>query len=79
MGVECSGLVVGDGQIGNGQISDVEQEGEEELRKKREKGGSSAGMIWAVGAAQSRLPELGWAATCALSLSVSPGNYLKVK
>ena len=44
LGVECSGLVV-DG----GQISDVEQEGEEELRKKREKGGSLAGTIWAVG------------------------------
>ena len=34
LGVEWSGLVVGDGQI-----SDVEQEGEEELRKKREKRG----------------------------------------
>ena len=42
--MECSGLVV-DG----GQISDVEQKGEEELRKKREKGGSLAGVIWAVG------------------------------
>ena len=34
LGVEWSGLVVGDSQI-----SDVEQEGEEELRKKREKRG----------------------------------------
>ena len=34
LGVEWSRLVVSDGQI-----SDVEQEGEEELRKKREKRG----------------------------------------
>ena len=34
LGVEWSGLVVGDGQI-----NDVKQEGEEELRKKREKRG----------------------------------------
>ena len=34
LGVEWSGLVVGDCQI-----NDVEQEGEEELRKKREKRG----------------------------------------
>ena len=33
-GVEWSGLVVGGGQIG-----DIEQEGEEELREKREKRG----------------------------------------
>ena len=38
LGVEWSGLVVG----GN-QINDIEQEGEEELRKKREKRGSFAG------------------------------------
>ena len=37
LGVEWSGLVVG----GN-QIDDIEQEGEEELRKKREKRGSFA-------------------------------------
>ena len=37
--------------VGGGQIGDVEQEGEEELRKKREKRGSSWGdVIWAVGA-----------------------------
>ena len=61
LGVECSGLVV-DG----GQISNVEQEGEEKLRKKREKGGSLAGAIWAVGdvtwavgVARSGLLELG--------------------
>ena len=34
LGVEWSGLVVDDGQI-----NDVKQEGEEELRKKREKRG----------------------------------------
>ena len=44
MGVECSGLVVGGGQIG-----DVEQEGEEELRKKIEKGGRLANAIWVMG------------------------------
>ena len=44
MGVECSGLVVGGGQIG-----DVEQEGEEELRKKIEKGGSLANAISVMG------------------------------
>ena len=38
LGVEWSGLVVS----GN-QIDDIEQEGEEELRKKREKRGSFAG------------------------------------
>ena len=37
LGVECNGLVVDSSQIG-----DVEQEGEEELRKKREKRGSLA-------------------------------------
>ena len=37
LGVEWSGLVVSGSQIG-----DVEQEGEEELRKKREKRGSLA-------------------------------------
>ena len=35
--------------VGGGQISDIEQEGEEELRKKREKGGSLASAIWAIG------------------------------
>ena len=39
-GVEWSGLVV-DG----GQINDVEQEGEEELRKKREKRGRRWGGV----------------------------------
>ena len=40
LGVEWSGLVVN-----GGQISDVEQEGEKELRKKREKRGSLVGAI----------------------------------
>ena len=40
LGVEWSGLVVSDGQI-----SDVEQEGEEELRKKREKRGRRWGGV----------------------------------
>ena len=45
LGVEWSGLVVVGGQIG-----DVEQKGEEELRKKREKRGRQwGGVIWAVG------------------------------
>ena len=44
MGVECSGLVVGGSQIG-----DVEQEGEEELSKKIEEGGSLANAIWVMG------------------------------
>ena len=34
---------------GGGLIGDIEQEGEEELRKKREKRGSLADAIWAVG------------------------------
>ena len=34
---------------GGGQIDDIEQEGEEELRKKREKRESLADAIWAVG------------------------------
>ena len=42
--MEYSGLVVGGSQIG-----DVEQEGEEELRKKIEKGGSLANVIWVMG------------------------------
>ena len=43
LGVEWSGLVVDGNQIG-----DVEQEGEEELRKKREKRGRQwGGAIWA--------------------------------
>ena len=84
LGVKCNGLVVG-----GGQISDFEQEGEEELRKKREKGGSLAGTISVVGRR-----DLGgggdtiWAAVAwlgghlcslSLSLSLSPGNHLKVK
>jgi len=48
--------------------SDVKQEGEEELRKKREKKGSLAGawsgrwgdVIWAVGRHDLSWPELGW-------------------
>ena len=40
LGVEWSGLVVCDGQI-----SDVEREGEEELRKKREKRGRRWGGV----------------------------------
>ena len=39
--MEWSGLVVG-----GGQINDVEQEGEEELRKKSEKRGSLADASW---------------------------------
>ena len=54
-GVEWSGLVVG-----GGQISDIEQEGEEELREKREKRGRQwGGAIWAgLGLAGRR--NLGW-------------------
>ena len=46
--------------VGGGQIGDVEQKGEEELRKEREKRGSSWGdAIWAVGATRSGL-ALAW-------------------
>ena len=35
--------------VGGDQIGNVEQEGEEELRKKIEKGGSLASAIWVMG------------------------------
>ena len=76
---------------GGGLIGDIEQEGEEELRKKREKRGSLASVIWAVGwrdlgGGGSTIWVVGvWlgghlcSLSLSLSLSASPGNHLKVK
>ena len=63
-----SGLVVNDSQVSN-----VEQEGEDELRKKRGKKKKKLGqcVIWAVGAARSRLAGA-WlgGGVCSLPLSL---------